>query len=80
MANNNFKDDKMKVGQLVEPEIGVPKGFYYDIQTKDPTTRISLHPNTILTGYTNDLYDVDDKSIPLEKVDFDNVIIDGTNI
>ena len=63
MANNNFKDDKMKVGQLVEPEIGVPKGFYYDIQTKDPTTRISLHPNTILTGYTNDLYDVDDKSI-----------------
>ena len=57
MANNNFSDDKMKVGQLVEPEIGVPKGFYYDIQTKDPTTRISLHPNTILTGYTNDVYE-----------------------
>lgn len=50
-------DDKMKVGQLVEPEVGVPKGFYYDIQTKDPTTRISLHPNTVLTGYTADIFE-----------------------
>lgn len=59
--SDNF-NDKMKVGRQVEPEVGVPKGFYYDIQTKDPTTRISLHPNTILTGYTSDIWDVDDDS------------------
>lgn len=41
----------------IEPEIKVPKGFYYDIQTSDISTRISLHPNTTITGYTKDVYD-----------------------
>ena len=41
----------------INPEINVPKGFYYDIQTNEPTTRISLHPNTTITGYTEDVWD-----------------------
>ena len=41
----------------LEPEVYTPKGFYYDIQTKDPATRISLHPNTVVTGYTQDVWD-----------------------
>ena len=46
----------------LEPEVYTPKGFYYDIQTKDPATRISLHPNTIVTGYTQDVWDSKDTS------------------
>lgn len=46
----------------LEPEVYTPKGFYYDIQTKDPATRISLHPNTVVTGYTQDVWDNTDTS------------------
>lgn len=48
--------------KTIEPEIELPKGFYYDIQTKDPATRISLHPNTTITGYTTDIFDNDSNS------------------
>lgn len=41
----------------IDPEIKVPKGFYYDIQTSEISTRISLHPNTTITGYTTDVFD-----------------------
>lgn len=50
------------LNKKIEPEINTPKGFYYDIQTKDPTTRISLHPNTSITGYTTDVFDKDNTS------------------
>lgn len=43
----------------INPEVNIPKGFYYDIQTNDPTTRISLHPNTTIIGYTSDVFDKD---------------------
>lgn len=39
----------------LEPGVNPPKGFYYDLQLNDPTTRMSLHPNTTVMKYFTDI-------------------------
>lgn len=58
----------------IEPEIYLPRGFYYDIQTNDPATRISLHPNTTITGYTTDVWDSDTKKEKIYNTGDANII------
>lgn len=64
----------MYTSKDIEPEVYIPKGFYYDIQTKDPATRLSLHPNTTITGYTSDIWDNDTKNTKIYNTGKANMI------
>lgn len=43
------------VNKKLEPGVEIPKGFYYDSQLKNPITRMSLHPNTTIIRYFQDI-------------------------
>lgn len=58
----------------IEPEVKIPKGFYYDIQTSEISTRISLHPNTTITGYTTDVWDNGNTSNKIYSTGDSNII------